>query len=499
MTLRAMPLRRITDRLSKKGLLAADVPAGTVDGGAVRDVVADSRDVNHGALFCAIPGSVENGHRYLREAARSGAIAALVEQPVAGLPIPQIRVTEGRPAAAVAAAVFFDEPWNEITLIGATGTNGKTTTVFLLRHLLEMESPAGSLGTLGVVGSDGRVIEGTTRLTTPGVVDVARWLRHLADSGVTSVAMEVSSHALHQGRIGEARLAAAVMLNLSRDHLDYHQTPEAYRDAKLGIVDLCLPNGVLVVNADEPAWGDIRANDRRTIRFGSAEPSNVRAKDMRAAPGGMRFTLCIGDDALPVTLPLLGEYNISNALAAAATLHGLGWPANRIAAGLERLPQVPGRLQRVTGPAGAPTVLIDYAHTPDALGRVLATLRPLTRGRLFVVFGAGGDRDQGKRAEMGRAAGRGADVCIVTSDNPRTEDPERIVHDITSGMRVGEPVRILDRRAAIRHALAEADEQDTVLLAGKGHETYQEIGTRRFPFAEAEIVAEIWRTQGGFQ
>lgn len=491
-------LGEVLGRLRREGLLRSE-PAGDAKlaEAPVRAVTVDSREAGPGVLFCAVRGTAADGHRFLPAVAAAGALAALVEERDPALSLPQAEVTDGRLAAAFAAAEAYGDPWDELTLMGVTGTNGKTTSAAILRHLLGLASPAASIGTLGVVGPDGAVVPGTEGLTTPGPVELARWLRELRGKGVGAVTMEVSSHALDQSRAAAARFDAALFTNLSRDHLDYHGTLEAYRAAKLRLAALVRPGGAVVLNADDPAWADVDAPAGvRRVRFAVDAPAEVRAEEIRVGSGGMEWILRTPDDAVPVRLPLFGLYNVANALGAAAVLWGLGWPAERVAAGLESLPQVPGRLERVPGPEGAATVLIDFAHTPDALERALAALRPLVAGRLIVVFGAGGDRDRGKRPEMGRVAAEGADLAIVTSDNPRTEDPARIADDVESGMGNAPRRRVLDRREAIRTALAEAAADDVVLLAGKGHETYQIWGTEKRPFDERVVVREIFAEQG---
>jgi UDP-N-acetylmuramoyl-L-alanyl-D-glutamate--2,6-diaminopimelate ligase len=488
-------LGQIEARLAKEGLLAhglqlgADRAARPVNGAS-----ADSRKVGEGDLFCAIAGNEGDGHRYLADVAAKGAVAATVERRDEAAGIPQIEVSSGRLAASYAAAELWGDPWNELTLVGVTGTNGKTTTAAILRDLLARRAPTAYIGTLGALDAGGKVVPGTEGLTTPGPIEAARWLRGFVDDGVKAVAMEVSSHALHQARMAAARFDAALFTNLTQDHLDYHATMEEYRAAKLRLIELLKPGAAAIVNADDPAWDGVTAP--RLVRFGIDRPADVRAEDVRVGPGGMEWTLVLPDARAAVALPLFGAFNVSNALAAAATLWTLGWGAEEIAEGLATIPQVPGRLEKISGPPQSATVLADYAHTPDALERALAAVRPLVRGRLLVVFGAGGDRDAMKRPEMGRVAAEGADLAIVTSDNPRTEDPEKILDDIERGMGSAPRVRISDRREAIRAALLEAREEDVILLAGKGHETYQIVGREKRSFDERVVVSEIIAERG---
>ena len=311
-------------------------------------------------------------------------------------------------------------------------------------------------------------------------------LRALVDRGVSTVAMETSSHALHQNRAEGLRFTAGVFTNLTRDHLDYHVTMEAYLAAKALLVSLLEPGGAAVVNADDPAWSALPAAPR-TIRFGLRD-AEVRAEDLHYGPRGSEWTLVIGTEHHAVRLPLIGDFNVANALAAAAAAWAVGMSPAVIAARLSTMPQVPGRLEII---ADGPTVLRDYAHTPDALERALDAVRPFTRGKLMVVFGCGGDRDRGKRPDMGRIAEAGADLAIVTSDNPRTEDPAIILDDIEAGMTPGRHERIEDRRTAIARAIHACSDGDVVVLAGKGHETYQIRGTTKYPFDERAIVREI--------
>ena len=374
----------------------------------------------------------------------------------------------------------------KLSLIGVTGTNGKTTTTGLIRHLLNATGTSGSIGTLGAFDGRGEAVLSTAgTLTTPGPIDLQATLAALVERGVDRVTMEASSHSLDQGRLDGLRFAAGVFTNLTRDHLDYHGTMESYLAAKLKLGGMLTERGVEVVNLDDTAWAVLPAASRR-VTFGLHPAADVRATGVVLDAAGSRFRLegCFG--TAEVSLPLLGDFNVANALAAAACALGLGMPLTQVAARLSTAPQVPGRMELLSE---TPCVVLrDYAHTPDALERALATLRPLTGGRLVVVFGCGGDRDKGKRPIMGRIAAEGSDVALVTSDNPRTEDPDAIIDDIEQGMGGVAHLRIVDRLEAIHTALGQARPGDTILLAGKGHETYQVLGTEKVPFDEREIV-----------
>jgi len=457
----------------------------------VVSVEDDSRRVSRGSLFIAVRGSDRDGHDYLEKARDAGAAAALVED-ARRTSLPAIVVRDARRAAAVTAAIAFDTPVNKLRMVAVTGTNGKTTTVHMLRHLLDRsERRAASIGTVGVlIGSEGEPVEGGAGLTTPGPIELQRLLRSLVDLGVEDVAMEVSSHALDQRRIDGLAFEAAVFTNLSRDHLDYHRTMDAYLGAKGRLLEHLAPHGIVIVNLDDPVWRSLSTERRRvsfSMRVMSAE---VHAEEISFSPTGSRWTLDIAGEKEIVHLPLIGDFNVANALGAASAAYCIGMATDKIAERLSTLPQVPGRLEVVHE---TPTVLRDYAHTPDALERALQAVRPFTRGRLIVVFGAGGDRDRGKRPEMGEIAERLADHAIVTSDNPRTEDPEAIIDQIEAGMRQKNHERMENRREAIARALSIADAEDVVLLAGKGHETYQIRGTDKLPFDEKVIVAELAR------
>lgn len=454
---------------------------------AVTAVTADSRKVQPGALFVAYAGTVTDGHAYLPAAEKAGASAAIVERRVAGIAMPQIEVRSGRRAAAAAAALIYGDPAAAMTLLGVTGTNGKTTTVHILRHLFGDTAPAGSLGTLGAIDGEGRVVPGTGSLTTPGPVELQAALAALRDAGCRSVAMEASSHSLDQDRVAGLVFRAAVYTNLTRDHLDYHKDEAIYLAAKLKLSSYLAEDGWEVTNADDPAWRRLPPRPER-LTFGVKMPADVRGTEVDGDARGMRFKMTARGQSAPVALPLLGRFNVENALGAAGVAIALGKGVEEVAARLAATPQVPGRMERI---ADAPCVVLrDYAHTPDALERAIAAVKPLTKGRLLVVFGCGGDRDRGKRPVMGRIAAREAAIAIVTSDNPRTEDPEGILDEIEAGMADTPHLRIVDRRQAIARAISMARPDDTVLLAGKGHETYQVVGTESAPFDERAVVAD---------
>ena len=480
----AVRVASIVEALSRAGLLTSQ--HGTPPQ-IISSISDDTRTMEHGALFLAVRGAEHDGHAYLPEAEKRGAALAIVDDP-SSTALPTLVVSESRRAASIAAAAFFGEPAKSLRMAGVTGTNGKTTTVGMLRHLLdEPGAPSASIGTLGVlVGSGGEEIPGGAGLTTPGPVELQRLLRTLLDRGVATVAMETSSHALHQRRVDGLRFEAGVFTNLSRDHLDYHVSMDAYLNAKALLIGLLAAQGTAVINADDAAWRALPPAPR-TIHFATESGAEVVAEDIRFTPKGSAWTLVIGSHSNRVTLPLIGDFNISNALGAAGAAWAMGVAPATIADRLSSLPQVPGRLELI---AEEPTVLRDYAHTPDALERALDAVRPFTTGSLIVVFGCGGDRDKGKRPEMGRIAASKADVAIVTSDNPRTEDPAAIIDDIEKGMQTPHE-RIEDRREAIARALQLAAPGDVVMLAGKGHETYQIRGTVKYPFDERAIVREI--------
>ena len=483
----SVEVERLVAALKRAGLLVEE--RGTLPA-RVAAVTDDSRLLRPGGLFVAVRGTDRDGHDYLDDVAERGAGVAVVEDP-SRTTLPVLVVRDARRAAAIVAAEAFGAPAEQLRLIGVTGTNGKTTTVGMLRHLLdEPGARAASIGTLGVrVGSAGEELEGGRGLTTPGPIELQRVLRALVEyEGVRVVAMEVSSHSLDQRRVEGVGFDTGVFTNLTQDHLDYHRSMEAYLAAKALLVAHLRPGGTAVVNADDPHWRGLPPAPR-TVRFGvTATDADVRAVDVRYEARGSEWLLQLGGERHEVRLPLIGSFNVENALGAAAAAWSVGVAPATLAERLTTLPQVPGRLEILHE---GPTVLRDYAHTPDALERALEAVRPFTRGDLILVFGCGGDRDRTKRPLMGAIAARGADRIIVTSDNPRTEEPEQILDDIERGMGGRPHERVEDRREAIARAIEMAGDGDVVLLAGKGHETYQIRGTTKLPFDERLIVHEL--------
>jgi UDP-N-acetylmuramoyl-L-alanyl-D-glutamate--2,6-diaminopimelate ligase len=476
----------ILDELRRRDLLVA-APTTAPD---PTGIGVDSRSMRPGMLYIALRGSQTDGHRFAADAIGRGAVAVLVETPqAAGLP--EIVVRDSQRAALVLGSAWFGYPAESLILIGVTGTNGKTTTTGLIRHLFNERDTAGSIGTLGAFDGRGAPITSTAgSLTTPGAVDLQATLAAMVSRGVTHVVMEASSHSLDQQRLDGLTFAAGVFTNLTRDHLDYHGTMEAYLASKLRLTSLLGLNGIEVVNLDEDSWRALPARSPR-LTFGTHPAADVRATEVKLDANGSRFQMSGRFGCANATLPLLGDFNVANAVAAAATALGLGRSLADVVERLRSSPQVPGRMERISQ---TPCIVLrDYAHTPDALERALTSLRPLTQGRLIVVFGCGGDRDKGKRPLMGRIAAEQSHLAIATSDNPRTEDPDAIIDDIVQGMGGIPHLRITDRLAAIHTALNEARAGDTVLLAGKGHETYQIVGTEKLPFDEREIVQRAVR------
>ncbi|MFO7156219.1 MAG: UDP-N-acetylmuramoyl-L-alanyl-D-glutamate--2,6-diaminopimelate ligase [Pseudomonadota bacterium] len=462
----------------------------------IRAIVCDSRQVRDGALFVCLPGERFDGHDFARDAVMRGAAAVLAERPVEVGGAPLFLVPSARKALAELALRWEGNPERELRLAGVTGTNGKTTTTFLLASILEAAGEkAGILGTVGTFVGGERIAN--TGLTTPGPLELAAELRRIVDRGCTCAAMEVSSHALEQERVAGLRFAAAAFTNLSRDHLDYHGTMEAYFAAKSRLFSERLAEeGVAVVNADDP-WAS-RVGAPRVLRFSLRDrAADIFAHELRISMEGIRMEVKTPSGPLTIRSSLVGEHNAENLLCAVGLALALGVKRQAIEQGLERSAGAPGRLERIEGKGV--TVFVDYAHTDAALAAAIRTLRRLGPARLSVVFGCGGDRDRGKRAPMGEAAAM-ADRVIVTSDNPRSEDPEAIIREILVGIRRTHHPDVTvepDRRRAIELAIEGAVPGEAVLIAGKGHEDYQIVGTERRHFDDREearrVLAELSR------
>jgi UDP-N-acetylmuramoyl-L-alanyl-D-glutamate--2,6-diaminopimelate ligase len=442
----------------------------------IADLAYDSRAVPPGALFFCVPGERSDGHDFADRAVKEGASALVVQRPVPAR-VPQIVVTDVREAMARAAAEFFGRPTEQLDVAAVTGTNGKTTTSFLLHSILEAAGrKPGLLGTIeSRVGSERR----PAIRTTPEAIDLQRTFREMLDAGNLSVALEATSHGAEQRRLLDVRFAVLVFTNLSQDHLDFHGTMEAYFEAKRRLFLDGLPPAA--VNVGDP-YGKQLADELRglggeLVTFGFADEADL-------GPGDVDVN----------TSRLRGRFNVENILGAAAAGRLLGIESSAIAAGIENLDGVPGRFESVD--EGQPfTVLVDYAHTPEALENVLRAARELDAGRVLCVFGCGGDRDRGKRSIMGRIAGQLADVAIVTSDNPRSEEPRAIIDEIVAG--AGGALEIEpDRREAIVRAVEEARPGDVVLIAGKGHEQGQQFRDRTVPFDDREVAREALRRLG---
>ncbi|HTR89857.1 MAG TPA: UDP-N-acetylmuramoyl-L-alanyl-D-glutamate--2,6-diaminopimelate ligase [Solirubrobacteraceae bacterium] len=455
----------------------------------------DSREARPGSLFFCVPGFQADGHDFAGRAVAAGAVALVCEREL-GLGVPELVVPSVRAAMGPLAARFYGDPSAQLRVVGVTGTNGKTTTAFLLRHLLEGTGErTGLLGTVkAVIGGREREV----RRTTAEAIDLQGDLRAMREGGDRACAMEVSSHALELGRVSGTRFAAAIFTNLTQDHLDFHATMEDYFAAKrllFAPAEGPAP-GASVVNVDDPYGRRLAGELEGAVTFALEDPAaDYRAGEVICGPRGCGFRLITRGGERPARVALPGRFNVCNALGALAAAHVLGGELDALVAALARPIRVPGRLEPVR--AGQDfAVLVDYAHTPDSLANVLGAARELLggEGRLLCVFGAGGDRDRGKRPLMGEISGRLADLTIVTSDNPRSEDPEEIVREVLAGVAPGDgaSVRVqVDRRAAIELALELARAGDIVLIAGKGHEQGQELaGGRRVPFDDATVARE---------
>ena len=454
----------------------------------IRDICYDSRAVQPGDLFVAVSGYAVDGHEYMAKALEAGAAAVLCEHaPETGA---FIRVADSRHALAEVSAAYFGHPAKELTMIGVTGTNGKTTVTTLLKHVLEETRHA----KVGLVGTNGNMIGSElyhTEHTTPGPYEVQKLLRAMADAGCEYGVMEVSSHSLVQYRVAGIRYKVGLFNNLTQDHLDFHKTMENYAEAKALLFS---QSDIGIVNADD-AWAHVMLEHARCpMKTLSAERNDCDfvAKDVRLSPSGVRFMALAGDELARVSLGIPGKFSVYNALAVVAIASELGIAPDETAAALATAQPVKGRAE-VLPTDGDYTILIDYAVTPDAVENILDTVRGFARGRVVFLFGCGGDRDRGKRPIMGRIAGEKADFVIVTSDNPRTEDPMDIIAEILPGVEQTHTPYVVraDRREAIEYAIEHHRRDDLIILCGKGHEDYQIIGHEKIHMDEREIVAQI--------
>ena len=461
----------------------------------VSNLAYDSRQVEPGALFVALTGLKATGADFAAEALACGAVAVVAERPaVASEAAPWIEVTDARAAMAVLAAEFYGHPSRSMSVVGITGTNGKTTTAYLLRSVFEAAGKkCGLLGTVSYSVGDEEL---PAARTTPEAPDVQRMFRRMIDSGCAACVMEVSSHALSLRRVDETRFEAGVFTNLTRDHLDYHGDMESYFSAKKRLFEMLPPGAPAVINLDDPRGELIRKSAARPVTYAVNKPADVTSGPLSMTFEGLDFDIRTPKGPVHVHARLVGRPNVSNILATVATAISLDLPVPAIERGLAALAGVPGRFEVISTGSDDVTVVIDYAHTDDALRNLLETARPLAERRVITVFGCGGDRDRTKRPLMGAVAARLSDVVVLTSDNPRSEDPGRIIDEIKRGVPPASDrdavsvVAIVDRREAIQFAIRQAQPGDLVLLAGKGHEKSQVIEGRELPFDEAQIARE---------
>jgi UDP-N-acetylmuramoyl-L-alanyl-D-glutamate--2,6-diaminopimelate ligase len=463
----------------------------------VSDITHDSRQARQGTLFVAIKGETADGHRFIDDVMRRGAVGVISENTMPeGFGGAWLKVADARRAHAMAASAVFDWPSSQLDLIGITGTNGKTTTTYLCFALAEAAGVKPAMLTT-VEYRIGDESEPAIR-TTPEASDTNRFLRRAVDSGCKMAVMEASSQAIHLRRCDQLQFRAAIFTNLTRDHLDYHGTMENYFDAKKELFDgrIGKTPEVSIVNIDDE-WGvklaeDLRLRGQRVVTFAQNRSADLTAENIDVSLAhGTSFLLKTPAGEIDITSPLVGKPHVYNMLAASAAAIELGHGLDTIARGLGKCVGAPGRFERVPNERGL-AVIVDYAHTDDALLNTLQTARPLTKGKIITVFGCGGDRDRSKRIPMGKAAAENSDLAIITSDNPRNEDPMAIIREIEKGVQpVGTHYEVIsDRREAIRRAVSVAGPDDVVIIAGKGHETYQIIGNEKFHFDDREIAAE---------
>jgi UDP-N-acetylmuramoyl-L-alanyl-D-glutamate--2,6-diaminopimelate ligase len=498
---KAQPLSALLARVG--GLFPIDVsslPPSALDA-PVTGITYDSRAVTPGNVFVALQGAQTDGAAYATDAMSRGAIAVVGQDVPAG--VAGIRVQDGRAALAALAAIFYGHPSERLIVVGVTGTNGKTTTTYLLTSIFESAGlPCGRIGTVGYrVGHEER----PAARTTPEAPDLQRMLREMVDEGAAACAIEVSSHALELKRVDFVRFAAAVFTNLTRDHLDFHGDMESYFAAKRKLFERLPADAPAAINVDDPRGARLAEAVGTPITYGITQAADVRPVELSLTLTGIEGVVQSPAGTFRLRMSMPGRPNAYNALGAAAVAIGLHLPLKDIEAGLMHVPTVPGRFEVVSSAADDVSVIVDYAHTDDALKNLLETARALTRQRIITVFGCGGDRDRTKRPLMGAVAARLSDLVVLTSDNPRSEDPLAIIEEIKRGFvppddrpaRKGgvalAPIQmtpwlaIPDREEAITRAVADAEPGDVVIVAGKGHETTQVIGSRVLPFDDASV------------
>ncbi len=451
---------------------------------------SNSREKTADALFFCIPGARFDAHDFAPQAIQNGCVALVVDHYVEA-DVPQVKVTNVRAAMSRMAAAFYGNPANEMRLVGVTGTKGKTTTTYMIKSILEHAGmKVGLIGTTGNMIGERRI---ESNYTTPDPIDLQRDLRQMADEGVNAVVMEVSAHAIDMHRLDGLSFEVGAYTNLSQDHLDYFGTMEKYFDCKKHFFTSGMARNAVLNVDEETSVGILRDLTCPHVTFGIAAAADLFARDIEITETGVSFELKLqGMHTMPIHLRMTGMFNVYNAIAAASCALVMGIAEADIHEGLEQIENVPGRIEML--PTNTPyKVILDYAHAPDALDNILKTCRTFTRNRLIALFGCGGDRDKGKRPIMGRIGGELADLCILTSDNPRNEEPMDILRAIEEGIKEtdGEYITIENRREAIRHALEIGRDGDVIVLCGKGHETYQETRGVKSPFDEKVVVREL--------
>jgi UDP-N-acetylmuramoyl-L-alanyl-D-glutamate--2,6-diaminopimelate ligase len=491
--------------LRERGVVSAGDPVraeGSV--GVVTGIAYDSRAVERGHVFVALKGLHADGSVFAAQAIERGALAIVSEEPApADVRVPWVTVADGRLALAVLAAAFHGDPSRDMQVVGITGTNGKTTTAYLLASIFEAAKiRCGILGTVAYRLGPGEQDVREAARTTPEAPDVQKLLREMVDRGLGACAIEVSSHALALRRVDDMQFAAAVFTNLTRDHLDFHTDMETYFQAKRRLFEMLPSRAPALLNIDDPRGATLVDAGGRPVTYAINRPADIMTGPLSFSLGGLTFDVRTPRGTLQVRSKLVGRPNVYNILAAVATATALDLPFDAIERGVAALDGVPGRFQLASGPKDEVTVVVDYAHTDDALRNLLETARPLAQGRIITVFGCGGDRDRTKRPLMGAVAGRLSDLIVITSDNPRSEDPQRIIDEVLRGITVntrkdeGQLLTIVDRRTAIAKAIEVAKPGDLVLIAGKGHEKYQVIGDRTLPFDDVAVAREALARRG---